>query len=514
MRRLLDLAILAALICVSALFFRLTSAVDYYAYDEADYMAAVGRGLAANYLDLGAIPFADFVAQGLQRGTQGENRTALSNYIRERGDIAFLRHYHGPLYFYLQIAGQRLLGPGELAARLTNFAVVPATIVAAYLGCLALRPRAGRAAALIAATLLLISPVNAGVARFITPHGLYALAALAALFCTALLVQTGRRRYWYASVALIAVAFLVIEYALLLLAAFALCVAIYRRTVLAGMDRRAIVRLLASSAALFVGVTLVLWPGAWLQLSLVRNYLFFGYYALFRGGGYGDQSFWEVWAGRVAASPLEYGLLAVGLALALATLRRQPIYAPFLIYAGLMLITTVRNTSPLPTYITSLMAPLYVVAGLAIARALEERLLARAARPQLAAGALAAALAVGLIGYAYGTSISEQRWRTAHTPMRDVITHLRADSFERKRVLVDRGLVPSLSYYFPGAPLESFALASDGMDHVIAALEGGGFDGVLYAGDEQAAFEQALRAHLAVSPERIRRSVVYYELAR
>jgi hypothetical protein len=101
-----------------------------YSSDEADYMFAVSRGARANAFDTPTQSLPDFIRAGLNRG-RSIRRADLSEYIRASGDIAFYRHWHGPLYFYwlAAIAPLRL---NEQAVRGLN-AVFPAlTVLAVY----------------------------------------------------------------------------------------------------------------------------------------------------------------------------------------------------------------------------------------------------------------------------------------------------------------------------------------------------------------------------------------------
>ena len=92
-----------------------------FAYDEADYMYAVSKGFAANYLDRPTIPFATFVQKGMEEGMRQSGRVSLSEYIRASDDIAFYRHFHAPLYYYWVILHSTLLGTDEQATRWASF---------------------------------------------------------------------------------------------------------------------------------------------------------------------------------------------------------------------------------------------------------------------------------------------------------------------------------------------------------------------------------------------------------
>ena len=95
-----DIAVLLTLISLCELLYASVVSNNRYGYDEADYMYAASQGLYANYIDKNTLPLAQFLRIGLSKGFQRENRTSLSEFIRASGDIAFYRHYHGPLSLY------------------------------------------------------------------------------------------------------------------------------------------------------------------------------------------------------------------------------------------------------------------------------------------------------------------------------------------------------------------------------------------------------------------------------
>jgi hypothetical protein len=83
---------------------------------------------------------------------------------------------------------------------------------------------------------------------------------------------------------------------------------------------------------------------------------------LFRSGE--GQGFWQTWAERLTQAPLEFAWLAAGAGLFLWAARRRGAGwgAPFLIFAGLLLATTLRNRSASPTYLCAVAASLHLAA--------------------------------------------------------------------------------------------------------------------------------------------------------
>src|SRR5882724_3141863 len=96
----IDIVALLVLISVCGMFYGRVILRNRYGYDEADYMFAASQGLYANYIDKNTLSIAQFLRIGLNEGFQSANQTSLSEFIRTSEDIAFYRHYHGPLSLY------------------------------------------------------------------------------------------------------------------------------------------------------------------------------------------------------------------------------------------------------------------------------------------------------------------------------------------------------------------------------------------------------------------------------
>src|SRR5579872_2596118 len=91
----LDFAGIAVALVLFVFLFRALPSSSPYLYDEADYMSAGSRGILANYLDTPSLSMADFVRLG-----RTQQRSSLSEIVRASGDVSFLRHFHGPFYYY------------------------------------------------------------------------------------------------------------------------------------------------------------------------------------------------------------------------------------------------------------------------------------------------------------------------------------------------------------------------------------------------------------------------------
>ena len=429
-----DLAIVSALAALFLALFHNLPSHQPYMYDEADYVSASTKGLVANILERPSMSIAEFLKIGLDRNKQA-NRAGLSDIVRASHDVTFYRHYHGPLYFYWLAAIGPLVHFDEYAMRASGLCWHILTFALIYFGVLLLS--SSRIAALIAGCLFLFGQSNISTDIQITPHISYVCFTISTLLVFARYIQNGNVAIWYASVVLFAAAFCSVEYALLLPIAFACTFAI-------SPNRRPPARVLVRSAILFSCCLIMLWPLGLLELSALKGYISISYLATQRTGVYGDGTPLGIWLRHFSDSPVEYIVLLAGTALFTLSLarRRAPLFlAPLLAYAVLMLLTTLKNRSLSATYISSILPPLFVVSGMAIASAL------KGLRPVYSIFATAVVLiSVGLGGYAL---LLRQAAQPMYRPEQGIIAAIRGNRMERSNVLVPSDFLPAISYYFP-----------------------------------------------------------------
>ena len=164
----------------------------------------------------------------------------------------------------------------EYFVRLISLLFSIATIATVYIGCFFLLQEKARLPAFLASFMLLCSYSSIVTATVISTHGAYVLAATITLFFMAKLLQTNDLRYGYYTIIAMAFAFTANEYAPVLLVTFVACLVLRRRELFPNWSRAEYYKALGLAAALFVGTILLIWPGAWLKLSLVKNYMFIG----------------------------------------------------------------------------------------------------------------------------------------------------------------------------------------------------------------------------------------------
>ncbi len=422
---------------------------DPFDYDPADYMYAASRGFVANYTDENAIPFGAFVDMGLRSGRDSAARASLSSFIRRSGDIALYRHYHAPLSFYYLVLAKNLLGDSETAMRWSMLFLHLLAVLVVYAGCLALAGERGRTAAMFSALLLLTSVINVETAFKVSPHALFVLLSLATLFLLARMLKRGNRDGWYAAVALLCGAVLTFEYASVLAVVFLLVILLHRRILFGGMRKGEPLRLLLRSAGVFLLLFFLFWPAGIYKLTAVKNYIFLAYFALVRKDAIPTPGAAAVWWGRFQHSPFEFLLVAgaIGfIAYRFVARKEERWLSPFLIYIGLMLIVSVGNTLPNPTYVSSLFASLYVPAGVGLAA-----LLVRG-KPGLRVPAAAAICLLLLANNARSFLTREpdpSAWKR-----NCVIRRLQGEETRGKAILVPKEFFPSAHYYFREADVE------------------------------------------------------------
>jgi len=449
-----DLVIVALEIAMAIVLYHGMISSGRYTYDEADYMYAASRGLTENYLDRSVIPFSTFVERGWEGFTHPEQRFVLSEFIRNSADISFYRHYHGPLYFYWLIAFDGGAG-GEYRVRWASFLLFLITIVVAHVGCRTLLSGDSRAGATIASSLVASSPTLAETSSLITPHALFIPALLLTLFLLGSARKGCDRRLFFVAAACSALAMAAIEYAVLLVLTILMLGYMWRRTLFPDANWRNHVLAVLQAVGVMLVVLFFLWPGGFLKLTLIRNYVFFAYFAVSRAQSYGDTGIATLWLNRVYASPVQYVLILLGI-IGLAWIWRRhshPELVPFLVYGVLHALTSARNRSGSVTYVAALLPPLFVIAGGVAATLLEGR------KHVIRAAAVCAMTFIIVVGAAFNFHLN----RTTHVveraaaysagraieqdDVRDSIIRWAAQRSDRRPALVPISIVATLHYY-------------------------------------------------------------------
>jgi hypothetical protein len=509
----LDIFLLACCLAAAFVCYQPSVPKDAYGYDESDYMFAASRGFVANYFDQGVVPFNEFVRKGIACLSGRESAAELSQFIRASEDISFYRHYHGPLYFYGLSVARPLLGDNEHAVRATSLVWFLASVAVVYIGSFFLISRHARLVAIIAGMLLLTSNANISTAVIVTPHNAYLLVSTVTLFLIGKLLETRDIRFAYAASAALALSFLSIEYAPLLAVTFLICIFVARKDLFANDTFRGVLRHAWTAVMFFLGTLCLVWPGGVFRLTLVKNYAFFVYYAMFRADTYGENSPWELWSSRVQESPMTYTVFLISILAGIGLIRRRPALLPFFLYAAFILIATMRIASFRPSYISSLFPALALISGIVVSERLDDSTGETRhwwwLRP-VVAGVLSVALVLQATVQVVLPSLSTDRDRS----LAQVVDFVRQLGTREGEFLVDQRVVPTLHYYVPSAAFTSFSDDRTSWDELVDNLDETQCRGILYAGREHDDLMDTLAATHEVSPCRLTDSIVYYEMSQ
>lgn len=507
----LDIVCLLIALVVSAVVYGSVTSKNPFGYDEADYMYASSKGLFAHYVDQNAIPLFQFLRVGFGEGLDKQNRTSLSETVRAADDIAFFRHYHGPLLLYSLIIWQKFVNGSEYSIRWVCLLYSLLTIVALYVACFHLVTEKSRLMAFMASMLFITAPVN-----MVTPgsqlstHTIYGLLVTASLCLMARLIQSRELKYWYYSVAVVALSFMATEFAPLLAVTLLVCAAIERRHLFAEWGSREYLRLAFISAAIFVGVIFVLWPGAWLKLTLIRNYMVMAYLALARVGAFGSVDFAQGWLDRLTNAPVHYLVFLFAISAALVQLKRSRWYLPLLIYPILFFLATIKITAADERYISSIFPPLCILTAAVLVQHFR-----RFAATTQAVGVTVLSCMLVAQGYFHFVSLREQQHQS--TALGDVVAFFRTTCPDCNTLIVERRFLPTLQYYFPDKELTSYSGESDAIAAIVEEVKTTPSGGIVYDGTQHAVLEKQLKARFHVAPQTIRkvdedRRIVFFKL--
>jgi hypothetical protein len=423
----------------------------FYSYDEADYMYAAEKGFFANYFDRGSLPINVFFAYGMKYGFDKIKWGQLSKFIRTSDNIAFYRHFHGPLYFYWL---QTIKSLGFRSEKQMRYATMFLLLFSLILFCVilfALYPNQPLIMFMPCIMLFLLGPSTILTFNHITPHGLYLLFSCASLGCCALYCRYGLARYWYWSMVTASLAFLTIEYSAILILTLLITVWLFRRTHYATMPAKERLIFVLHSLVCFLLPVILLWPGGLLKLTIVENYLYYAYFTLIRGDLYSSFSTLQVWSMRVMESPLEYLALFCGIAALPFLIKKNRWLSPLALYALFILFTTLRNHSTFPQYVTSVFPVLYLIAATGLFVFLDDKsALVKTVAPLLiSAGILANCCAF----FTFFAPRSLQSTPYEITSLKDITPLLTENNAP---IVINRDYIPTIHYYFPSAKLNPF----------------------------------------------------------
>jgi hypothetical protein len=452
-----------------------------YSYDEADYAYAVERGFTANYFDENALPFVSFLRNGWSLVTDPTKRSESSQVVRSSGDITFYRHFHGPLYFYWLMLGQWFGLDREHEMRAMSL-VLLGVLAAVLFADLFFLHRNTLAAAMFPIVLTFGSTVNIATAGGMTPHALYVVVSAASLALLSQFMRTRRRAHWNASLIALGLAFLSVEYAALLVVVFVACILLMREEI---VPPGGAIPFLTQSIGILSLTVGALWAGGLLKLSLLRNYIFFAYVAIFRNDEYGSLTFLEVWAHHIGNAPTVIAIAFAAFVYGVTRLRHDRSFLPYVLYPALVIVVGLRNRSVASSYISSSLPPLFLLAGIALAELSIER--RREAVAVTVTVALAAALSLR------PTQIHPEKPHRVEQLSRALVSLVDGLPREDSNLLVPRMHLPVLHYYVKERRLFGYDARYDDPAAIQSMLTGLHINGAIYIGDDAEVFTSTLK---------------------
>jgi len=401
-------------------------------------MYAGTQGFWANYVDRNAQSLPQYIRRGLELARDKTLRVSMSQYVRSSGDISFYRHYHGPVYAYWIGLWQMLGVHSEASYRATGLILHALGAIAIFWLFLRTFPELPPASAFIAAAMFATSRTTLDTAMTITQHITYEFLAVLSLFALALFFRTGNQRFWYATAVLLAASFAAVETGAVLIAAVLLTLILLRWQ--AGWKVLAV--LIARGALWFLATLLVIWPMGVLQLNGLKGYAYLAYLALVRKT-FSPVGAIEMWGFKLKTYPYEFLLPLLAFAIALIWFRRlryRAEVAPFLIYAGLFFVVTLKVTVPYTYYHGSLLAATAVVTGMVFGELWRRSHLA--VRLAALAAVLASSAMMDVNYYA-----EAKRESAAPSPTTDLLAYLAKTPPER--LYLPFVYLPPLHFYRP-----------------------------------------------------------------
>lgn len=469
------LAAFAVLSAAVVLLFTPLTGNHPYEYDAADYMYAGVQGFWANYTDRASLPFWDFVRKGLELRNDPEKRTETSLHSRRTGDINIYRHFHGPLYAYWVAAWNNAGVRSEAAFRNLGFIPHVATALLMMFAFWTLFPSLPRWAGVLTAAAFLFNRTTLLTAIALTQHIPFVFSAALTLWMFALFVRNFEERYWYATMAALALAIAAVETSALLAATLFIVLAILYRPFRARWPGwRAQAGLLLKGVGVLAAVLFAIWPAGIYKLSVARGFMFLAYMALERKtfALYGPL---EVWRQKFAAYPWEYGFLFAGFVAAIVLWnrldhRREAL--PWIVYGLVFTAATMKVTLEYTHYRGTVMIAWAMCAGIAVGHLWKY---SGAAVRTMAAVASVVCIVMTAADYRAEAAAS----RDPETATARVLNYIRQHPVPEGKVLyVPFYFVPALNFYHPG--LKTVGYDSDWTPaRLLRALKAGDVHGAM-----------------------------------
>jgi hypothetical protein len=237
--------------------------------------------------------------------------------------------------------------------------------------------------------------------------------------------------------------------------------------------------LIVISFIIFGGIITVLWPAAFLKMSLIKSDMWVGYIGFIRVHMLASQPLWKFWWNRIAASPVEYGIIAFGVTITAYCLigKKKMSLLPVFSYLVLIMLMEARHVASVPTYVSSLAAVGIVASGIALPVVFEKRAWVPVCILSL--------MCIGLFVHLRFYYLPQQKL-PAETIRTEITAFLKKEM--PKKVLASRPLLSMLHYYFRDMKVDSYTPEMVSKNQEIADITENiardeDYDGVIYFGN-------------------------------
>lgn len=446
-RWLIAFALLAA--TVFFIFAPLTPTVPY-PYDSADYMYAGLQGFWVNYTDAGSLSVSELLEKGSELLQHPEKRAQFSREIRERKDIGFYRHFHGPMYTYWIALCAAFGASSEYAFRNAGFIIHIASSLILMAAFWNLFPKWSPLAGFAAGVMLLFNRTALVTTTAITQHLVFLPLAILTLWALSRFCREYEEKWWYATAAFTGLAFAAVETAVLLVATTAVMLLFsYREIASRWPSWGSRFMLLLKGVGIALLVILVVWPAGILKLGLARGFGFLGYMALSRKS-FSLHGPLDTWRDQFTSAPFEHWMMLAGFIASIVLWKRfehRRESLPWIVYAFVYILITTKITLDYKHYRGTIAVAGVMMTAMAIAH------LWTRWKPRPAGRAVLVILtAAGVAGEAVRYYDYLQNYEP--TASAYVLEYVEAAQLagSRSALYVPYYFVPALHFYYPNLP--------------------------------------------------------------
>lgn len=454
--------------------------------DEADYAYAASQGIIANAWDINSLSWETFVNLGLGKGMKKGQYTNLSNFIRSSNAVTFYRHHHGPLYFY-GLAAAMSISSNERWLRSSGLFWLLCMAAAAMLSLSIMFPQQTYWTSVLTGGLIGLSYNGFSASTILSGHTSFACFSIISLSTAGRWLSDNDRKWLLYSAVTGGIAFATIEYAILI------PLSIFVATLLkvssdANIGWKSIAIDAGTWACIAVASLLVVWPAGVIKFSIVKNYMVSAYMVLIRENVFqSNHGILSAWLERTASDPLTYGFVLISLLWSMRLLSKQVKLQPMIIFALLLFLSTIKNTSTSPTYIIALLGVTICLSVIGLGLRIKQFGLnfGLIVLPVLLAGTVLSFTR----DYPAFDHLADLNWKNS-------IKGIAKFNQSHGSILVHRGYVPTLKYYYPELIFDSYAPPRGDMSEIFNLVRSGRYKGVSWYGNDNEMFRSEFKSHM------------------